>query len=492
MKKSRLFSLAAVLLQSVACIGMASAGVMTTKLSNLVVAEVNDEAVTVLPLSATSVDADSKVAISFFKAYEQARYYDAQFQAATASNNKTSEEIYKARAAFLPKVQLSAAKGRGKTDSTSQFSSQSITRSYDTQNYNLSLRQPLFNKQAFAEYQQAKANIARGDALLAREGVNLISRLTDAYLNVLFTEDNILYNESRSSTLTQQLQQAKSRFKAGVGTITEINEVQASLDLISAQLIELKNNDELNRRELENIIGTYPTRLMKLAPERVVLHVPEIDVSATNLTKDVDAQSWVDLALQANPEILAARQQVEVAKQEIERTNAGHYPTLDLVATRSYTESENNITIGSTFDTTSVNLQLNVPIFSGGYVSATVRQSQAALEEAEEKLNQATRQISADVRGFYSGSANAISSIRAYEQAEKSNQAAVIGTKKGFEFGTRTNVEVLDAEEKLYESLRNLARARYQFITNFIKIKESAGVLTAQDVQQVSDWFANQ
>ena len=424
--------------------------------------------------------------LGLFAAYEKARQYDAQYKSAQASNTKTSEEINKARAAFLPKVQLTASKGRGQTDSTSAFTSQSTNRDYDTQNYNLSLRQPLFNKQAFAEYRLAKANVGRADALLAGESVNLVSRLTDAYLNTLFTEDNLRYNQSRSEALKQQLLQAKSRYKAGVGTITEVNEVQASLDLNQAQLIELNNNNGLNRRALESMIGVYPTKLKHLQPEKMVL----LSDKPENAAGAVDAaQAWVDTAMQSNAQVLAAQKQVEAATQEIERSSAGHYPTLEIVASRSITESENNITIGSKFDTKTLALQLNMPIFAGGYVSASVRQSVAALEEANERLNLAKREVSSDVRGFYGGLANAVSSIQAYEQAEKSGRAALIGTKKGFEYGTRTNVEVLDSDEKLYETLRNLARARYQYVTNLIKLKESAGTLSADDIQQVSDWF---
>lgn len=417
--------------------------------------------------------------ISFFNAYEQARQYDAQYQAAEAGNLGNKEEINKAKAAFLPKIQFSAAKGRGKTDSTTPFATQSSTRGYDTQNYNLSLRQPLFNMQALAEYRQAEASVAKSDALLAVESVNLISRLTDAYFNVLFTEDNLRYTASRKITATDQLQQAKRRFQTGAGTITEIDEVQASLDLIQAQLIELKNNDSLNRGNLENIIGVYPDELFKLAADKVVMQIPDPQ----------EADAWIKKALESNAEILVARQQVEVATQQIERSRAGHYPTLDLVASRSYTESENNITIGSTYDTTSLSVQLNVPIFSGGFVNASVRQAIAAQEESKEQMNLKLRQVKADVRGFYNGMANAISSTQAYQQAEKSSQAALVGTKKGFEFGTRTNVDVLNAQEKLFESQRNLAKARYQFVTNLIKLKESTGQLNAQDIEQVSGWF---
>jgi protease secretion system outer membrane protein len=203
------------------------------------------------------------------------------------------------------------------------------------------------------------------------------------------------------------------------------------------------------------------------------------------LTPDkVDA--WISLGLEKNPDIMAAQQEVQMVMQEIEKNNAGHFPSLDLVASKANTKSDNNYTIGSNYQTDSIGLQLNVPIYSGGYVSASVRQAAARLNQAKEKLLQQERATSADIRKYFNAMQNGIAKVQAYQQSVKSNEIAVIGTQKGFEVGIRSNVEVLNAQEKLYAAKRDLARERYQLLFNKIQLKQSSGTLSNVDIQEIS------
>jgi protease secretion system outer membrane protein len=209
-------------------------------------------------------------------------------------------------------------------------------------------------------------------------------------------------------------------------------------------------------------------------------------MALTMLTPDkVDA--WISLGLEKNPDIMAAQQEVQMVMQEIEKNNAGHFPSLDLVASKSNTKSDNNFTIGSNYQTDSIGLQLNVPIYSGGYVSASVKQAVAKLNQAREKLVQQERATSADIRKYFNAMQNGIAKILAYQQSVKSNEIAVIGTQKGFEVGIRSNVEVLNAQEKLYAAKRDLARERYLLIFNKIQLKQSSGSLTNADIQETSN-----
>ncbi|CAN6133396.1 TolC Outer membrane protein [Methylophilaceae bacterium] len=418
--------------------------------------------------------------LSLAEAYQKALQYDASIAASRAENTAEKQEIDKARAAFLPQARLSMYRGRASTDSETPGSlgeTVNSQRSYDSQNYNLSIRQVLFNKATFAEYGQAKAGVAKSDALLEKENASLITRLSGAYLDALLSLENTLYSQAQKTSLEAQLAQANKRYKSGVGTITEINEAQANLDDVIAKSLEWANNLEYAKQALHNLTGTYADQLLTLDASKMAL---------TMLTPDkVDA--WISLGLEKNPDILAAQQEVQMVMQEIEKNNAGHFPSLDLVASKSNTKSDNNYTIGSNYQTDSIGLQLNVPIYSGGYVTASVKQAVAKLNQAREKLVQQERATSADIRKYFNAMQNGIAKVLAYQQSVKSNEIAVIGTQKGFEVGIRSNVEVLNAQEKLYAAKRDLARERYQLIFNKIQLKQSSGSLTDADIQETSN-----
>jgi protease secretion system outer membrane protein len=419
--------------------------------------------------------------LSLSEAYKKALEYDATIAASRSENQAEKQEIDKAKAAFLPLARLSMSRGRASTDSETPSSNNQVgtinnQSTYNTQNFNLSIRQVIFNKATFAEFNQAKAAVVKSDALLEKENASLITRLSGAYFDALLSLENIQYIHAQKTSLESQLAQANKRLKFGSGTITEINEAQANLDDVIAKSLEWSNSLEYAKQALNNLTGTYPDQLLTLDATKLQLSMPVPD--------KVDA--WISQGLEKNPDILAARQEVQIVMQEIEKNNAGHFPTLDLVVSKSDTKSDNNFTIGSNFQTDSIGLQLNVPIYLGGYVSASVRQSVARLNQAKEKLLQQERATSADIRKYFNSIQNGIAKVQAYQQSVKSNEIALIGTQKSFDAGLRTNVEVLNAQEKLYSAKRDLARERYEFLYNKILLKQSSGILTDDDIQETS------
>lgn len=417
--------------------------------------------------------------LSLAEAYQKALQYDASIAASRSENQAEKQEIDKAKAAFLPQARLSMYRGRASTDSeTPSLQGGTINNqsTYNSQNFNLSIRQVIYNKATFAEFNQAKAAVAKSDALLEKESASLITRLSGAYFDALLSIENIQYIHAQKTSLESQLLQANKRLKFGSGTITEINEAQANLDDVIAKSLEWANSLEYAKQALNNLTGTYPEQLLTLDATKMQLSMP--------LPDNVD--SWISQGLEKNPDILAARQEVQMVMQEIEKNNAGHFPSLDLVASKSNTKSDNNFTIGSNYQTDSIGLQLNVPIYLGGYVSASVRQSVARLNQTKEKLLQQERATSADIRKYFNAIQNGIAKVKAYQQSVQSNEIALIGTQKGFDFGLRTNVEVLNAQEKLYAAKRDLARERYEFLYNKIQLKQSSGSLTDEDIQEIS------
>lgn len=416
---------------------------------------------------------------TLLQVYEKAKVYDATVKAAKADNQAAQEEINKSFSAFLPQARVTAYEGRGVTDSETPgaFGTTSKRHSvYDSKNYNFSIRQSLYNGANFANYAQSKAEAAKSDATLAKEQLGLMGRVSGAYFDVLLAAENVQYSESQKKAASQQLTQAEKRFKAGIGTVTEINESKANLQTVVAQELEWLNGLEYAKRTLETISGIYLDQFFVLDPVKLTLDSPE-----PNKVED-----WVDMGMKKNPEIMASMHDIEAAQEEISKNTAGHLPTLDLVASRSKTESDNNFTIGSKYETDSIGLQLNVPIYNGGYVSATVRQAQAKLEFSQEKLVDKQRIVANDIRKYFNEIVNGIARVDAQLEAVKSNEVAVIGTKKGFEAGMRSNVEVLNAQEKLFSAKRDLARERYKLLYNRVMLRLTAGVLTESDLGSMS------
>jgi protease secretion system outer membrane protein len=417
--------------------------------------------------------------VTLLQAYQQAVTYDSSLRAAKQDNTAQREEINKSLANFMPQVRLSLYEGRGVTDSESPgaFGSTSKRHSvYDSRNYSLSVRQSIFSLANFADYAQSKAEVARSDAMVQKEENSLMGRVVGSYLDVLLATENLRYNEAQKASVQSQLHQAEKKYKAGLGTITEVNEAKANLETVIAQGLEWANGLEFNKRVLENVSGIYMNTFFVLNPEKLSLAKPD----------PIKVDDWVDLALSKNPEIQAAAQDVEAMRQEVRKNFSGHMPTLDLVASRTKTESDNNYTIGSKYDTDSIGLQLNVPLYSGGYTSATVRQAEAKLNFAEEKLTDKRRTISNDIRKYFNEVNNGIARIEAKSLAVTSNEIAVIGTQKAYESGIRSNVEVLNAQEKLYSAKRELAQERYKLVYNRIMLRQSAGLITEADLAETS------
>ncbi len=416
---------------------------------------------------------------TLLQVYQKATAYDATLRAAKQDNQAQQQEMDKSLANFLPQARLSMYEGRGVTDSESPGAfGNTIKRHnvYDSKNYSLSIRQSVFSLSNFADYAQTKAEIARSDAMLQREQIGLMGRVVGAYLDVLLATENLKYSEAQKTSVQSQLKQAEKRFKAGIGTITEINEAKANLETVIAQGLEWGNGLEYNKRVLENISGIYLDAFFTLDPEKLTFEPP----TPTKI------EEWIDLGMSKNPDIQAASQDVEAMHQEIRKNFSGHLPTLDLVAARSKTESDNNFTIGQKFETDSIGLQLNIPLYNGGYVSASVRQAEAKLRFAEEKLSDKQRTVANDIRKYFNEIVNGIARVEAKSQAVKSNEIAVTGTQKGYESGIRSNVEVLNAQEKLYSAKRELAQERYKLIYNRLMLKQSAGLLNETDLAEVN------
>lgn len=434
----------------------------------------------------TSFSSFTRAADDLIGLYQKAAQYDAEYLAALASTEADREEINKARAQFFPKAQLVASRGQGITDRTTQSVVGAIDThlDYDIQNYALSIKQPLFNKETLASYSGAKYFVSAKEQLLRQESAKLMLKLTSTYLEILYATEKTILVTTKINAVTQQLNQAQKKFQQGAGTVVEIGEAQTNLDIAKAELI-LANNALTNHREaLFNMTGVD----VKAHPE-----APDAKLDAAKLSTEQvaneDLDFWLTSAKQHNPEISAAEYAVEVARQEIEKKRAGHYPTVDLVGVRSYSENDSNNTLGSRFDTTTLAVQLNMPLFAGGFVNASVRQALSRLTAAEESLKSKTREATANIRKYFNGIQSQYLSIAAYQQAVKSSDMTLTGTQKGFAAGLKTNIEVLDAQQKLFNSQLELSKARYGLVNELVNLKYNAGLLNEAELTKISLLF---
>lgn len=415
--------------------------------------------------------------------YQKALQYDAQYRGVIASTEADREEINKARSLFLPKLQLSANVGKGSTDRTIQTFSGPLETStdYNLRNYALSIKQPLFNKESMAAYRATQATILSKEALLRKENSTLIGRISSNYFEVLYAQDKIGVINNKIVSVSQQLQQAQRRYDQGQGTITEINEAQATLDLAHAELIDANNTLENYRQLLSDITGQPILEIATLSPDRLPTSIPDYE----------KLEDWLQNGESNNTDIAAARFALDAARQDVERKRAGHYPTLDLVGVRSFSENDNNNTIGQRFDTTTIALQLSMPLYAGGFNDASVRQSYDRVVVAEEQLNMRSRDAGTNLRKYFNNIKSELLSIQAYRQAVKSSEIAYEGTQKGFIAGIRTNIEVLNAQQKVFASKLDLSKAQYMLVNDIVNLKQTAGLLDETQLQSVNQYFSS-
>jgi outer membrane protein len=266
----------------------------------------------------------------------------------------------------------------------------------------------------------------------------------------------------------------------GTATIVDTHEAQARYDLATSQEITALNDLEVKKRALQVIIGKEPEPLVVLG-EKLPLLYPEPN----------DMTKWVESAEQQSPTLLGQRAALEIANQEVERNRAGHYPTLDLVA--SYADSDNSnlsFGIGGEIKSSAVGLQLNLPLYQGGAVSSRVRQAIALQEKARQDLEQTDRQVALQTRQSFLGVTSGVAQVKALEQALVSSQSSLDSTKLGQEVGVRTNVDVLNAQQQLYSARRDLFQARYNYIISQLQLRAAVGTLSEADLEQVNRWLA--
>jgi outer membrane protein len=427
-----------------------------------------------LPLAAGAED--------LIQVYRDAQRYDAVYAAARHTLAAGRERLPQGRALLLPALNLTANTQQQRVDSESRdpATSPSFTREPRSSGYTLTFAQPLYRPRDWLQYRQAEYQVAQAEATFGQVGQDLILRTSQGYFDVLAAQDTLELVRAQKAATAEQLAAAKRNFEVGTATITDTHEAQARYDLIIAQEIASLNDLENKRRALQLITGKEYRELKPLRPE-IKLAPPNPD----------NMETWVELAEKQSYPVQVQEAATSVAALEARRQRAAHLPTLDAVATygqfgQSASSTSTTSATGSDTTTTTIGLRFEMPLYQGGGIDSREREAAALSLKSKEDLENARRTAAVTTRQNYLSITAGISQITAFEQALVSSQSALDSNKLGYEVGVRINIDVLNAQQQLYSTRRDLALARYNTITNQLRLKAGAGSLREEDLEEVN------
>jgi outer membrane protein/protease secretion system outer membrane protein len=419
------------------------------------------------------------VSMDFKQVYEAALAQDASIRASRASADAGREKLPQARAGLLPQISASASRNNNNLDSTSpNLLGNPVTTNdqYFSDSKTLQLRQPLVNMQRWLQFEQAKSMVAETEATLDRDLQNLVVRVAGAYFEFLMADEQLELVLAQKKMYTALVDAAKKGLAAGSGTRTDIDDAQARLDMASAQELEARQNQDQTRRQLEVLINQPVGSVAKLNVPALKLVGPQ----------PANLDEWTLKAEKNSPEMKTMQARLDAARREVSKSQAGHLPTLDAIAQWSNSGSENITRINSRYENKSIGLQLNVPLYSGGYVNSTIRQAVAEQTRAEESLEALRRDLGVRVHKEYRGVSEGVMRVRALEQAVRSAQQMLMSTQMSLKAGSRTQLDVLNAQQQYTLALRDLAQARLIYLMSKVKLASLAGDDAVASVDDVN------
>ncbi|MBI5429799.1 MAG: TolC family outer membrane protein [Nitrosomonadales bacterium] len=433
-----------------------------------------------LLLAATLGASAAAQAADLLETFHAAQSNDPVFAAARASLQAGQEKLSQGRSVLMPTVNLSAS---------STFNDQTIdyrpatpplftggTARYNSSGFGVTLVQPLFRQQNWQVYTESDLLVAQAEAQFKIAEQDLILRVAQAYFDVLIAQDSLQLVSAQKNAISEQLGQAKRNFEVGSATITDTLEAQARYDLTGAQEIAAQNNLEIRRRALQQLINAMPQELKPLGRE-FKLEGPQ----------PADMEKWVDAAQMNSLQLAIAQAGAELAEKEVARNRGGHYPTVDLVANYSKNSANGgSFGLGSDSTSKSVGVQLNMPLFQGGAVNSRWREAGANRERAQQELENARRSVATQTRQAYLGVVSGIAQVQALQQALTSSESVLEASKLGQEVGVRTNLDVLNAQQQLYSTRRDLYQAQYNYLVSQLRLKAAVGSLSEEDLGKVN------
>lgn len=413
--------------------------------------------------------------------YQQALENDTIFKEAYDTYMSSTEAIPQARAALYPQVGLGSQAGRNYQDAVAgAFSANQYYGSYLWQ---VNASQALFNYQAWAKVAQAKASVKAAQATFNDAAQNLILRTAKAYFDVLFAKDTLDFAEAKKRANKKQYDQATQRFQVGLDAITSVYEAKAAYDQSIATVIAARNNQINQSENLRKLTNHVYETLAPLKDSKIPLVKPEPN----------DVNQWIDTGLKQNYKLYAAKYNLEVAKDNVKAISAGNWPVFSLQSNASQVHnnaSGNTVFIPSKQTQANIAIAMNFPVFQGGLVQAQTRQAQYGFQSTSEKLEQTYRDVVVNSRIAFNTITDGISKVKADRQTVISVQNSLQSTEAQFEVGTRTMVDVVNAQQRLFEAQEQLARDQYDLINSILTLKYLAGTLNVNDLEQINSWLA--
>jgi outer membrane protein len=421
-------------------------------------------------------------AVGVLELYRDAKAGDPQYAAAQFEWESVKTLVPQALGQLMPQISFSGSSTKNRTDNDQFFPAINTNRTtnyeFTSKNATLNLSQALIRPQAWLNFTQSQAQVRQADEQLRLAEQDLILRVSQSYFDVLLADDNVSLVGEQKQAIAEQLKQAKRYYEGGLGTITDINEAQARYDIAVAQEISALNNREIRLRAMEQLAGKYHPNFSSLGA-RLALESPQ----------PATVEQWLDFAQSNNPQLKAREAAYDIAQKEVTKSFAAHLPTLDVVASRGRSENPGYTLIDNTNLSTTIGLQLSMPIFAGGSTQARVNQASALKERSRNEVEFASRTVTQNTRQEFLNVVSGISQVKALEQAVKSNELALYSAKKGQEAGTRTIFDVLNSQQLLFSAKRDLAQERYRYVLARLKLRAAAGLLDETDVDLIQSWL---
>lgn len=428
------------------------------------------KAIRKLPLAAallTALSAGNVHAAALADIYAQALQNDPQLKSALASSQANQQAAPIAKANLLPQINLQANASDINTDSG---------RDYNSQAYTLSLSQPLFDAASWYGFKQGEEQSEQAKLQYGQAQQGLILRVTTAYLDVLRAQTALEVNRAQERAIKRRLDQVNAQFEVGLIAITDVQEAQASYD-----------NARVDRIEAEGALDNSFEAIERLTARPF----GDIDVLADDYPVEnlvpADSQPWLEKAWQGNFDLRIANASIDIQRNSLKATRAGHLPTVSVGATHNSTNG--NSFDDSTSDTTTLMLSVDVPLFSGYRTTSQSNQAQYQLDATHQDREDTLRSVTQQTRSLLRNLRTNVQSVAARAQSIKSSATALKATEEGFKVGTRNVVDVLQAEQTLYQSQRDYANARYDYVQNLFTLKQQVGTLNPDDIQSLDQWL---
>ena len=420
-------------------------------------------------------------AADLLQTYRAAQTQDPVYAAAVAAHQAGLEKLPQGRSLLLPNISLNASSAYNKD--TVQYPNapaglpfRAGQYNFNTHGYGVTLVQPLFRLQNWEAYNESELQVVQAEAQFKSAQNDLILRVAKAYFDVLIAQDTVELAEAQKAAITQQLEQAKRNFEVGTATITDTHEAQSRFDLVSAQEIAARSDLEIKKRSLQQLTNSMPDDLRQLGKD-FKLEGPQ----------PASQKKWVDMAEEGNLQLAIARAGAEMADREVTRNMSGHLPTVDLVANYSKNYANgSSYGFGSDSRNKSIGVQLNMPIFEGGGTQSKVREAEANRDRAKQELENARRNVATQTRQAYLGVVNGMAQVKALQAALQSSQSLLESSKLGEQVGVRTNLDVLNAQQQLYSTRRDLYQAEYNYLISELQLKAAVGQLSEKDLALVN------